>query len=253
MGSPSGFRRLTRVDLKGFSRQSQNLVLMAMERGGVGRVSNRGHAILRSPSGSTMSVSRAFSNNRGMKNCEAQFMRVFGDLPQEDTRGSLALVPDLHPLVPSEEHPMLECPVASCPAEFVTEGARYSHVHAKHFPCPEPGCFKVFDEKRKAVGHHNVVHAKKGHVQGEYPCDQRGCTFVGKTLAGIGIHRAKIHKKPGIRKQATLKKQAAKKKQSAAKAVAPQRERDLAAELDAALSRIADLENAMARLREALR
>jgi len=120
MGKPNGFRRLSRVDLKGFSRQSQNLILMAMERGGVGRVSNKGHAILRSPSGATMSVSRSYSQNRGWQNTEASWTRVFGSLPVEETQGSLALVRDVHRLVPPKDHPMLECPVESCEAEFVT-------------------------------------------------------------------------------------------------------------------------------------
>jgi hypothetical protein len=257
MGKPNGFRRLSRVDLKGFSRHSQNLILMAMERGGVGRVSNKGHAILRSPSGSTMSVSRTFTQNRGLQNTEAQWVRVFGDLPVEETQGSLALVPDPHPLVPPREHPMLECPVESCEAEFVTEGARYAHVHKEHYPCKQPGCFKVYDAPNKASGHYNVTHrrAELGKVPAECPVE--GCDWTGK-VTGLPGH-AKKHPKAVWQKARAKaagvpvkKKAAPKKKQSTVKAPTPPRERDLAAELDAALSRIADLENAMARLREAL-
>jgi hypothetical protein len=258
MGRANGFRRLSRVDLKGFSRQSQTLVLMAMERGGVGRVSNKGHAILRSPTGATMSVSRSYTQNRGLQNTEAQWVRVFGELPIEETQGSLALVRDTHPLVPPKEHPMLECPVESCEAEFVTEGARYTHVHKEHYPCKHPGCFKVYDEPRKASGHYSVTHrrAELGKVPAE--CPVPGCDWTGKAT-GLGGH-AKKHPRAVWQKARAKaagvpvkKRDAPKKKQSPVKVVAPPRERDLAAELDAANARIAALEDALARLKEALR
>lgn len=261
MASPRGFTRLRRVDMKGFDQRAQNLVLMAMERGGEGRISTKGHAILRSPNGQTMSVSRnTAQGNRSYLNMEADFRRCFGDLPVEDsaTQGSLALAPPLPEL--AQRDPDLECPLDSCEAVFVTEGARYDHVQKKHYPCKEPGCQRVFDAPHKASGHYNLTHTR---VLKETPCDVRGCEFVAKSKNGLGIHKAKSHKAkpkkvPQQRKAPTTP--AVTKATPDAEAmiarirevVATDEERALREQLDAANARIKELEAKLARIKQDL-
>lgn len=258
MANGTGYKRLQRGDLRTFDGRAVELILGAMARGGEGRISSKGHAILRSPNGQTMSVSRnTATGNRSYRNMQADYQRCFGNLPvlDERTDGALALVPDPepdeHPLVPRQGRQLLECPVESCEAEFVTEGARYSHVHKEHHPCKQPGCFKVFDKPNKASGHFNVVH---GRVIGEFPCEV--CGFVAKSNNGLGVHKAKRHgvynpnsrsPKAPARKKAARKKAVA-KKQVTAKAASPQREPTVA-EL---LARVEVLEATVERLRKAL-
>jgi hypothetical protein len=261
MASGSGYTRLRRVDLKGFDQRAQNIVLMAMERGGVGRISNRGHAILQSPTGETMSVSKnTGQGNRGLQNMEADFKRCFADLPVENaTQGGLALAPQPPPPLPDimTREPDLPCPVESCEAVFVTEGARYSHVHDKHHPCKEPGCQRVFDTANKAAGHYNLTH---GLTIGPTPCDVKGCSFVAVSKNGLGIHKAKSHKpKPKPKKKAVPRKAVAPRATSAEQmlarireivSVTSPREAELQQQLEAANARIAELEEKLARIRK---
>jgi hypothetical protein len=265
VGSPNGFTRLRRVDMKGFDQRAQNMVLMAMERGGVGRISTKGHAILRSPNGQTMSVSRnTAAGNRSFQNMEADFRRCFGDLPAEEgaTHGSLALAPPLPEL--AQRDPDLECPLDSCEAVFVTEGARYDHVQKKHYPCKEPGCQRVFDKANKASGHYNITHGRSRTLV-ETPCDVRGCDFVAKSKNGLGIHKAKSHKAkpkrvPRQRKAPTSAPPLVTQGALDAEAmiarirelVAPEMDRALREQLEAANARIAELEAKLARIKQDL-
>lgn len=258
MGRPAEWRELRRVDLKGFDRQAQNVVLMAMERGGVGRISNKGHAILRSPSGATMSVSKnTGQGNRGRQNMEANFRACFGALPvivkaRDENEGSLALAPDPHPLVPPEGKGMLECPVPVCEAEFVTEGARYTHVHKEHYPCAEPGCQKVFDTPNKASGHYNVVHRRAQLAKEDAACPVAGCDWAGKRTGLPGHskkHPKRVYQAAKAKVLGVPPKKKPARKQSPAKAPAPQQEPTVA-ELAA---RIEALEVTVGRLREALK
>jgi hypothetical protein len=220
--SPTGFGKLDRSDLRGFDDRAQKVILDAMDRGGVGRISTKGHCIIRSPKGSTMSVSRnTASGNRGFQNMVANYRQLFGDLePMTQTNGSLALVPDIeeHPLVPTTRE-LVKCPLDTCDAEFATEGARYSHVQKEHFPCAEPGCPKVFDKKNKASGHFNVVH-RGAEVRGRTPaeCKVPGCGWKG-TAAGLPGHKKVHNKAPAQPARKPVKKAAAKK--AAVKKAAP--------------------------------
>lgn len=189
---PNGWKRLFRTDLKTFDDRATELVLAAMDRGAMGRISSKGHAILRGPDGQTMSVSRnTGSGNRGRQNMEAEFVRIFGPL---EVRALPRAVGDSvsieHPLVPTRETVMIACPLDSCDAEFVTEGARYTHVQREHFPCKEPGCQRVFDNATKASGHFNVTHGRK--VWQDEPAECKDCDWTG-TRAGLGGHRAQAH------------------------------------------------------------
>lgn len=259
MGNPNGFKKLRRTDLRTFDTRSQTIILEAMERGGQGRISTKGHAILRSPNGMTMSVSRnTAAGNRSFQNMEADFRRCFGDLPMEKesaTQGSLAsALPDL-----VQREPDLECPIASCEAVFVTEGARYDHVHKMHYPCKEPGCQRVFDSPGKASGHYNLTHNR---VLMDTPCDVRGCKFVAKSKNGLGIHKAKSHKvkpkrtsrkappAPGVTKAAAPDAEAMIAR--IREVVATDEERALREQLDEANARIKELEEKLARIRQDL-
>lgn len=53
---PPRWGRLTKKDLRGFDDDAQAAILAAVARGARGRVSRRGHAILRNSTGDSMSV-----------------------------------------------------------------------------------------------------------------------------------------------------------------------------------------------------
>lgn len=145
----TGWRKLTRKDLRTFDEDMTKAILYAMDCGGVGRVSNNGHAILRNNTGQTMSVSRSASGGSRKQNVARDLCRVFG-APVEDSKPSsddstAVTPPDLrqpvgpHPAEQADE-PKLPCPANGCDETFVTEGARYSHANTQHHVCPEPGC-----------------------------------------------------------------------------------------------------------------
>jgi hypothetical protein len=187
MSKPVEWKRLSNGDLRGFDARARELIGQAMDLGAVGRVSTKGHAILRAPNGMTISVSRTLaSSNRARQNVEAQFARAFeGVVPpvqEERTQGSLALVP------PQRLHnePTLECGVEGCDAVFVTEGARYSHTEKEHFKCPEPGCGRAFASKVKRSGHVNMSHKV-------VPCGVGDCPWEGRPNA-LGGHRRQVHR-----------------------------------------------------------
>jgi hypothetical protein len=74
----AGWRVLTRRDLNAFDDDATAAVLLAMERGGVGRISKNGHAILRAPDGQTMSVTRS-----SMKSKQVVALKVRRLFPEE--------------------------------------------------------------------------------------------------------------------------------------------------------------------------
>jgi hypothetical protein len=75
----SAFRQLTRADLGTFDREATELVLEAMRAGCVGRVSSRGHAILRNNAGGSVSVPRNMTSpNRTAQNARAEMKRLLG-------------------------------------------------------------------------------------------------------------------------------------------------------------------------------
>lgn len=84
-----GYASLDRTDLSGFDAQATDLILEAMEAGCTGRISAKGHAILRNNIGDTASVSRHSAvQNRSAANTRSNVKRLirmqpssaFGDL-----------------------------------------------------------------------------------------------------------------------------------------------------------------------------
>lgn len=76
----SAFRRLTRADLVTFDREAKDLILEAMEVGCLGRVSAKGHAILRNNTGGTTSVPRNMTApNRSAQNARADMRRLLAE------------------------------------------------------------------------------------------------------------------------------------------------------------------------------
>jgi hypothetical protein len=72
------YTKLTKADLRGFDAESTKLILWAIEQGATGKVSNRGHCILRGPDGRTTAVARKMtSQNRTAQNTRAQVARLF--------------------------------------------------------------------------------------------------------------------------------------------------------------------------------
>lgn len=160
------WRKLTRDDLRGWLDDDQTkLVLYAMEAGGVGRVSRNGHIILRNDRGQTMSVGRN-GHKRTKQNTAAELVRLFG-APVEKaqaraearaarprSQGSLALAPE-----PDADETLMPCPAHKCEATFVTEGARYAHIAAKHpYKCPVEGCGFACDTPQGISMHRRIVH-----------------------------------------------------------------------------------------------
>lgn len=76
----AAFRRLTRADLVTFDQEAKDLILEAMSIGCVGRVSSKGHAILRNNAGGSTSVPRNLTSpNRSAQNARADMKRLIAD------------------------------------------------------------------------------------------------------------------------------------------------------------------------------
>lgn len=68
--------KLTASELKRYDAEARELVLRMIDDGWSGRISSRGHAILRAPDGkSTASVSPNYHRSRAGKNAEAVYRR----------------------------------------------------------------------------------------------------------------------------------------------------------------------------------
>lgn len=75
---PTMFRRLTRADLITFDREAKDLILEAMDVGCLGRISSKGHCILRNNAGGSTSIPRNMSSpNRTAQNARADMKRLF--------------------------------------------------------------------------------------------------------------------------------------------------------------------------------
>lgn len=73
----SSFGPLTKRDLTAFDQEATDLILEAIELGCTGRVSTKGHCIIRNNSGETTAVPRNLSTlNRGSQNAKAQIRRL---------------------------------------------------------------------------------------------------------------------------------------------------------------------------------
>lgn len=71
------FVQLTRKDLSGFDKRAQDLIMDAIDHGCIGRVSAKGHCILRNSSGESAAVPRNMSSpNRTAQNSRAQVRRL---------------------------------------------------------------------------------------------------------------------------------------------------------------------------------
>lgn len=195
--SPS-WRVLTRGELKPFDTVAQDIILAAMNKGAKGRISTKGHVILRSPKGGTMAVSRNTSaGNRTAANCRADFKRLFADLPdvepdlpagqEEETRTDVDASFEIFNARPPADalHPTINCSVEDCEAVFVTEGARYSHVQKVHHKCPEPGCDYIGKSNNGLAAHTRIRHGtnRPWEVRSQKAASMRASDA--KTLAAI--------------------------------------------------------------------
>lgn len=89
------FRLLRREDLLAFDEAATALILYATSMGVLGRISNKGHCILRNSSGGTTAVARNSSlANRTSKNAQAGVRRLLRDHRQP--------TPDDEPARPAE-------------------------------------------------------------------------------------------------------------------------------------------------------
>jgi membrane-bound lytic murein transglycosylase B len=83
MGSYA-FKRLTRADITGgFSDTSIELILLAMEHGGLGRMSSKGHCIIRNSAGQTTALSRNTGNgHKRTGNAAQDIKRLFPEIAE---------------------------------------------------------------------------------------------------------------------------------------------------------------------------
>lgn len=156
------WRKFTRADLGSFDSVATSVVLYAMERGGVARMSSNHHVIVRAPNGGTMSVPT--SGNKSQQVLELTVRKLFPDEPNELSvpaqRAPEIVAPDIL-------RPTLECPRPDCDAVFVTEGARYSHIDTVHVRCRVPGCGYPARNASGEQAHYRIVHLdmppRRGH------------------------------------------------------------------------------------------
>lgn len=70
------YRRLQRDDIAAFDSTATDLVMEATDHGWVGRVTKRGHAVMRSPDGKwSMTLSRDSLRGRSGRNARSYFER----------------------------------------------------------------------------------------------------------------------------------------------------------------------------------
>lgn len=87
------FRQLTRADLITFDREAKDLILEAMDVGCLGRVSSKGHCILRNNAGGSTSIPRNMTSpNRTAQNARAKMKRLLAD-HQSDPGASVSDLP----------------------------------------------------------------------------------------------------------------------------------------------------------------
>ncbi|MFE4834477.1 hypothetical protein ACFRAU_07325 [Arthrobacter sp. NPDC056691] len=74
------FRRLTRTDLATFDREAKDLIIASMQIGCLGRISSKGHCILRNNTGGTTSVPRNMTtSNRTAQNVRSDMRRIMAE------------------------------------------------------------------------------------------------------------------------------------------------------------------------------
>jgi hypothetical protein len=168
------WHELTRSELTTFDRDATDLVLQAMKYGAMGRMSSKGHAIIRNARGQTMSIARKMSKvNRTHQNTLSQFRKLFGPEIEADNRPDVreaaqeAKAADaLADAVPHSDE-MYPCPIEGCPhhepeGAFVTPGALYTHTRKDHEVCLECVPPKVFSNHQRLVAHHRMAHTEEG-------------------------------------------------------------------------------------------
>lgn len=165
--SSNGYHALGRRDLGGFNEEAIAIITAATNLGATGRVSNRGHAIIRGPNGQTMSVSKDPTKaNRGLQNQLSDFRRIFGMEPSEALKRKEGPVPTT--AIPQQQGvkpSLIRCEAKGCNQTFVTEGARYSHVQRDHVPCRVPGCQFPAVDKRGEAAHYRMHHKGEAATQ----------------------------------------------------------------------------------------
>lgn len=83
------YRALTRNDLAAFDQEAKHLILEAVDAGCVGRISSKSHCILRSNTGSTVSIPRNMTSpNRTAQNVRADIKRLLAEQQPQRTKGT---------------------------------------------------------------------------------------------------------------------------------------------------------------------
>lgn len=88
MATAFAFKRLTRSEIPaGFSPHGKDLIMMAMEAGGLARISSKGHVIIRNEAGQTTAMSQNTGNgHKRIGNAAADIKRLFPKLEVEEEK-----------------------------------------------------------------------------------------------------------------------------------------------------------------------
>lgn len=172
----TGWKTLTKADLKPFDDKQSAIVLQAMQLGATGRISSRGHAIIRTgsgdQSGATMSVARSANGSTGA-NSMATFRRLFGpeavDALNNPKEPAVAAGKSKTPPKSQGKDEVLYCRNKKCIRVFVTEGARYEHEKKHPFRCDalvdDAVCGVLYDESRFLGAHKRRAHGIEGQAE----------------------------------------------------------------------------------------
>jgi len=178
---------LTTADLAPFDDEAVRLIRAMESEGWRGRVSSRGHAILRAPDGvTTASVSRDHDKHRSTRqNAWAEFerWRRRATPPPTPEDASMATV--------------LVCP--ECQATFPDAKALKVHTREAHKPmrpaytCPE--CGEIWWSPQAMRLHLVRKHPDSDSLPpaDPTPCTEPGCEYVGRSHGALNVHLRQVH------------------------------------------------------------
>lgn len=134
-------RKLCKSDLPGFDNQAVALIESMGDQGWIGRISSKGHAIMRAPDSTSMAIGRESKRGRSGLNAAAEYRRWLKTQQPSGVPGSMADEP-------------LVCP--DCEKTFPSVRALSAHSR-KHSmvkeTCPDCGKQVVYLESHRVRSH----------------------------------------------------------------------------------------------------
>ena len=181
------YMALERKDLRSFDAEATKMILDAIAAGCTGRVSSKGHAILRNPAGSTVSISRDLRTpNRSAQNTRADYRRFMATLetPVNGTAPEVTAEVVSEPSEPSDDG-KVPCPDCGEPVNVRGLGAHRAFAHkgvkpARRRTAPDPDLPGLEPVPDTMVRH---FKGKGGYTATRYAVNTEGtewwCRFPG--------------------------------------------------------------------------